>query len=59
MAIPSLLDWFYPYGLADLAERRGRSINVVQSIPMIFVVFYYLSPAMYIKDFPTPPAFAL
>lgn len=51
MEIPSLLDWFCPYGLADLAEGRGRSINVVQSIPVIFVVFYYLSPAMNIKAF--------
>lgn len=51
MAIPSSLEWFCPNGLVDLAEERRRSINVVQSIPTIFVVFYYLSPAMYIRAF--------
>lgn len=51
LAIPNLLGKFCPYELVGLAEERERSINVVQSMPTIFVVFYYLSPAMYIKAF--------
>lgn len=57
MAIPCLLDWFCPYELVDLAEGRERSINVAQSMPTIFVVFYYLSPVMYIKPFSSSTCF--
>lgn len=48
MALQSLIDWFLACGLVELGEGRGTN---VQSIPMIFVVIYYLSPAMYIKAF--------
>lgn len=51
MALQSLIDWFLACGLVELGEGGGRGINVVQSIPMIFVVIYYLSPATYIKAF--------
>lgn len=50
MALQSLTDFFIlACGFVEL--EGGKSINVVQSIPMIFVAIHYLSPAMYIKAF--------
>lgn len=51
VALQSLIDCFLACRLVELGKGRERGINVVQSIPMIFVVIYYLSPAAYIKAF--------
>jgi len=49
--LQSLIDCFLACELVELGKGRGSSINVVQSIPIVFVVIYYLSSAMYIKAF--------
>lgn len=50
MALQTLIDWFLVCVLVELEEERGKGIQVVQSIPMIFVVIHYLS-SVYIKAF--------
>lgn len=52
MALQSLADCFSACELVELGEGWGRGIAVAQSTTMMFVVIYYLSPAMFIKAFP-------